>query len=66
MIKPTAKPQMQLPKIKQVKHPVVNNSHSAHSERKSKHYHTSIVDKMNPTKTPPNSMTVTELPGLAN
>ncbi len=40
--------------------------HSAYSDRKSKEYHATVVDKMNPTKTKPNGLTVSEMPGLAN
>lgn len=44
--------------------------HSAHQSERSKHYHARViggqraVDEMNPTRTPPNSMTVTGFPGL--
>ena len=44
--------------------------HSAHQSEKSKHYHARViggqraVDEMNPTDTPPNSMTVSAYPGL--
>lgn len=70
MIKPTAKPVNQLPKGKQVKRePVAVAStlpHSEHSQRRSKQYHESVIERMNPTKTKPNSLTVTSYPGLAN
>jgi len=44
--------------------------HSAHQSERSKHYHARVigsgraVEAMNPTKTPPNSMTISALPGL--
>ena len=49
-----------------------DNSHSKHSSKVSQHYHATVVGdqsaikRMNPTKTPPNSETVTAYPGLAN
>ena len=70
--KPTVKSVTQLPKTKQVKQDVV---HSAFSESRSRHYHDTVlaqadntrpIKKMNPTKTKPNSLTVSTLPGLAN
>ncbi len=60
---PPVKPVNQLPKTRQVKNETV---HSAYSDRKSKEYHASVVDKMNPTKRPPNDLIVSEMPGLAN
>ena len=63
MIKPTVKPVSQLPKTRQVSTDTV---HSAYSDRKSKQYHASMVDNLNPTKTKPNKLTVTSYPGLAN
>ena len=72
MIKPTVKSVTQLPQGKQVAKPTV---HSAYSERKSREYHESVltqadntrsIQRMNPTKTKPNALTVSELPGLAN
>ena len=63
MIKPTVKPVSQLPKTRQV---ATDTVHSAYSDRKSKEYHASTVDNLNPTKTKPNKLTVTSYPGLAN
>ena len=46
--------------------------HSKRSQRVSDHYHAHVagsskaVDRMNPTKTPPNSETVSAYPGLVN
>lgn len=71
-IKPTAKPQMQLPRTRQVKNEVV---HSAFSDSRSRHYHDTVlaqadntkpIKELNPTKTKPNKLTVSALPGLAN
>jgi hypothetical protein len=70
--KPTVKPMTQLPKTKQVKKDTV---HSAFSDARSRHYHDSVVaqadntrpiKRLNPTKTKPNSLTVSAYPGLAN
>ena len=66
MIKPTVKPMTQLPKTKQVVHEREETAHSEHNQRKSNEYHATTVDKMNPTKTKPNKLTVTSYPGLAN
>jgi len=44
--------------------------HSAHQSERSKHYHAHVVgsgravEAMNPTKTPPNALTVSAYPGL--
>ena len=49
-----------------------DTSHSRRSSEVSKHYHAhviggqSAVKRMNPTKTPPNSETVSAYPGLTN
>lgn len=49
-----------------------DNSHSRRSSEISKHYHAHVVGgsdavkRMNPTKTPPNSETVSAYPGLTN
>ncbi len=70
--KPTVKPMTQLPKTKQVKNETV---HSAFTDQRSRHYHDTVlaqadntrpIKRLNPTKTKPNSMTVTAYPGLAN
>ena len=70
--KPTVKPMTQLPKTKQTKKDQV---HSAFTDQRSRHYHDTVVaqadntrpiKRLNPTKTKPNSMTVTAYPGLAN
>jgi hypothetical protein len=70
--KPTVKPVSQLPKTAQAKKDQV---HSAFNDARSRHYHDSVlaqadntkpIKRLNPTKTKPNSMTVSAYPGLAN
>ena len=72
MIKPTVKSMTQLPKTRQAQ-PTV---HSEYNARRSEDYHQRVVSRdsarqdpvrrMNPTRTKPNELTVTQLPGLAN
>lgn len=71
-VKPTVKSMTQLPKTDTQPKDTV---HSAFSDKRSRHYHdtvlaqannTKAIKRMNPTKTKPNSLTVSTLPGLAN
>ena len=70
--KPTVKSVTQLPKTRS---PRTETVHSAFSESRSRHYHDTVlaqadntkpIKRLNPSKTKPNSLTVSTLPGLAN
>jgi hypothetical protein len=74
VVKPTVKSVTQLSKTKSVAKPE-QTQHSAFSEQRSRHYHDTVlaqadntrpIKRLNPTKTRPNSLTVSALPGLAN